>query len=542
MIVDLSKITNSSSVAQSERLAIGGASAEAIAKNRSNKEIDAKERHLSTDHLLTDLKGRTISGAFITIAAQGAQFLLSLASIMVLARLLTPKDFGLFAMVTSVIGYLRVFKDAGLSTATIQREGITHAQVSNLFWINVAVSGAISLIFAAGSPIVAWFYRESSLIPITLVLSSTFLLSGLTIQHTALLNRQMRFKAVAVIQVSSLLIGVTVGISMAWLGYNYWALVFSNLITVGAAVPLTWFAIPWRPDAPSRQSGIRSLVGFGANMASGGFIYSLAKGADGLLVGRFYGADSIGLYSRASALLNRPMDQFLAPISSVFVPTLSRVQTQPQRYRHAFLRVYEAMALISFLSTGLLLALARPLTLVVLGPKWEQAAVIFACLTIAAPFAPLSNASTWLFASQGRGRDWLFASSLVSLITVASFVAGLPFGPAGVAIVYSVTSFLIALPVLNYFAGRLGPVTRSDLWFVILRYLPLWAVVCGTTYSMCLLVGDSSPLVQLVVCAPVGLIAGLTLIWVIAPMRRTAAGLVDILRELKSRRVSSDTI
>ena len=542
MIVDLSKITNSSSVAQSERLAIGGASAEAIAKNRSNKEIDAKERHLSTDHLLTDLKGRTISGAFITIVAQGTQFLLSLASIMVLARLLTPKDFGLFAMVTSVIGYLRVFKDAGLSTATIQREGITHAQVSNLFWINVAVSGAISLIFAAGSPIVAWFYREPRLIPITLVLSSTFLLSGLTIQHTALLNRQMRFKAVAVIQVSSLLIGVTVGISMAWLGYNYWALVFSNLITVGAAVPLTWFAIPWRPEAPSRQSGIRSLVGFGANMASGGFIYSLAKGADGLLVGRFYGADSIGLYSRASALLNRPMDQFLAPISSVFVPTLSRVQTQPERYRHAFLRVYEAMALISFLSTGLLLALARPLTLVVLGPKWEQAAVIFACLTIAAPFAPLSNASTWLFASQGRGRDWLFASSLVSLITVASFVAGLPFGPAGVAIVYSVTSFLIALPVLNYFAGRLGPVTITDLWFVILRYLPLWAVVCGTTYSMCLLVGDSSPLVQLVVCAPVGLLAGLTLIWVIAPMRRTAAGLVDILRELKSRRVSSDTI
>src|SRR5437773_1185911 len=221
MSVDLSKITNSSSVAESELLANGGGAV----KNHSSKEIDAKERHLSTDHLLTDLKGRTISGAFITIAAQGAQFVLSLASIMVLARLLTPKDFGLFAMVTSVIGYLRVFKDAGLSTATVQREGITHAQVSNLFWINVAVSGAISLIFAAGSPIIAWFYREPRLIPITLVLSSTFLLSGLTIQHTALLNRQMRFKAVAVIQVSSLLIGVAVGISMAWLNYSYWALV-----------------------------------------------------------------------------------------------------------------------------------------------------------------------------------------------------------------------------------------------------------------------------------------------------------------------------
>src|SRR5438552_14678532 len=128
--------------------------------DRPSKAIDLHEKHLRTDHLLADLKGRTISGAFITIAAQGAQLLLNLAYIMVLARLLTPRDFGLFAMVTAVMGYLRVFKDAGLSTATVQREGITQAQVSNLFWINVGLSGAITLLLAACSPLVAWFYRE----------------------------------------------------------------------------------------------------------------------------------------------------------------------------------------------------------------------------------------------------------------------------------------------------------------------------------------------------------------------------------------------
>jgi PST family polysaccharide transporter len=531
----------------SEVEVLGNASVPALTPDKIELGVDAakgharNQHHFATDHLLTNLKGRTISGAFITSAAQGTQFVLSLASIMVLARLLTPKDFGLFAMVTAVMGYLRVFKDAGLSTATVQREGITHAQVSNLFWINVAISGLISLILAAGSPIIAWFYREPRLVAISLVLSSTFFLSGLTIQHTALLNRQMRFKAVAFIQVGSLLTGVVVGIVMAWLNYNYWALVFSNLITVAAAVPLTWFAIPWRPQAPSRHSGIRSLLSFGANMATGGFIYSLARGADGLLIGRFYGANSIGLYSRASALLNRPMDQFLATISSVFVPTLSRVQTQPERYRRVFLQTYETIALVSFLGTGLLLALARPLTLVVLGPKWEQAAVIFAGFTIAALYVPLADASTWLFASQGRGKDWLFASSLVSLITVASFVAGLPFGPAGVAIVYSAAGLLVGLPVLYYFAGRQGPVTTADLWLGIFRYLPLWAVVCGATWLMRLLFANSAPLVQLVICAPVGLVAGLILIWVLTPMRRVALGVVDILKEFKSRRVSSNT-
>jgi hypothetical protein len=110
--------------------------------DRSSKAIDPNEKYLSTDHLLHDLKGRTISSGFITIAAQGVQLVLNLASIMVLARLLAPKDFGLYAMVTTVMGYLIVFMDAGLSTATVQRENITQAHVSNLFSINVALSSA----------------------------------------------------------------------------------------------------------------------------------------------------------------------------------------------------------------------------------------------------------------------------------------------------------------------------------------------------------------------------------------------------------------
>lgn len=504
--------------------------------SHSRGSVDQNEKHLSTDHLLADLKGRTISGAFITFAAQGIQFVLTLASVMVLARLLAPRDFGLYAMVTAVIGYLRVFKDAGLSTATIQRDGITHAQVSNLFWINVIVSGAASLVLAAGSPLIAWFYREQRLIPITLVLSSTFLLSGLTIQHTALLNRQMRFKAVAFIQVTSMAVGVAVGVGMAWLGYSYWALVFSNLITVAATVPMAWFAIPWRPQLPSRRAGIRPLLSFGANLATGGFIYSVARGADAMLIGRFFGAGPLGLYTRAAALLHRPMEQFLSPINSVFVPVLSRVQAQPDRYRRAFLGVYEAIILVSFFSTGLLFALAHPVTLLILGPKWEKATIIFAAFTFGALCSPPATAVSWLFASQGRGKDWLVTSSLVSAIILVSFVAGLPFGPAGVAIVSSAGGLLIALPVLYYFAGRSGPVTTLDLWIGILRYLPLWAVACGTAWLMRFFLLGARPIVQLLICGTTSLIAGCILIYSLPSMRRIAEELVNILRQLNRER------
>jgi O-antigen/teichoic acid export membrane protein len=501
----------------------------------SDKPIDPNERHLRTDHLLRDLKGRTISSAVVTIIAQGAQFVLNLGSIMVLARLLTPQDFGLFAMVTTVMGFLRVFKDAGLSTATVQREGITHTQVSNLFWINVATSGAISLVLAVGAPAIAWFYREPRLVGITLVLSSTFLLSGLTVQHTALLNRQMRFIATAIVQIGSMVIGTAVGIAMAWMDYSYWALVWGNFATVAASVVLTWMVIPWRPQLPRGRSGTRSLVGFGANLATGGLIYSFAKGADAILIGRFCGPASVGLYTRAAALLNRPMEQFMSPLHSVFVPALSRIQTEPERYRRTFLRVYEAMALLSCVCAGLLLALARPLTLVVLGAKWEPAVAIFAGLTIAAFCMPLGTASTWLFISQGRGRDWLFASSLISTITVASFIAGLPFGPSGVAIAYSTMNLLIGMPVVYYFAGRAGPVSAADLWSGIFRYVPLWIVVCGVTWLANRLMVNFPPLAQLAVSAPLGLLAALVLICAVAPIRRTALGLTGILQEMIAR-------
>src|SRR5262249_42621613 len=154
--------------------------------------------------------------------AQATQFVLMLTSTMILARLLTPQDFGLVAMVTTITGFLRIFNDAGLSTATVQRERITHAQVSNLFWTNVALGGSISLILAILSPVIAWFYREPRLVGLTLVLCMTFVLTSSSVQHLAILKRQMRFKIVALIQVSAAMTGILVGIAMAWIQCGPW--------------------------------------------------------------------------------------------------------------------------------------------------------------------------------------------------------------------------------------------------------------------------------------------------------------------------------
>lgn len=494
----------------------------------------ASDRHFRTDHLLANLRSRTVSSGFITVSSQGIQFFLTLASTMVLARLLTPQDFGLLAMVFTIINILQVFQDAGLSMATVQREGITHAQVSNLFWINVAVSGLASVVVAACAPVIAWFYREPRLIEITLALSINFLLAGLTVQHMALLNRQMRFKVIAVVQVGSALIGILVGIGMAWMKCGYWSLVGLNLGKSVVALVMTWVASSWRPQLFARRSGTRSLLHFGANLTAASFLYLLSRGMDSLLIGRFYGASAVGLYSRATAMLLNPLGQFMNPIGAVFVPAFSRLQSQPERYRRSFIQLFEILGLAGFFFSGMFFALARPLTLVVLGHKWEKASIIFAAFSFTALQIPLTSCIGWLFTTQGRAKDLFHWSIISACITIGSFVAGLPYGPAGVAIAFSGSAMLIQVPIFYWLAGRKGSVRTSDLWIGFFKHVPVWGVVTSVAWLTHREVLQLTPLAQLAICVPLSLLAGAAFIFAYSPSRQVAAKLISILRELKN--------
>lgn len=498
--------------------------------------FSTSEQHFATDHLLPDLRRRTISSGFVTIFGQAAKFLLTLGSTMILARLLTPHDFGLVAMVMTVVSFLRVFKEAGLSIATVQKEQITQAQVSNLFWINVGVSSLVGLILAASAWVIAKFYHTPRLVPIALLLSLTFVINGSTVQHQALLKRQMRFKALAVIEVFSMAFGALTGVTLAALGYGYWSLVWSVLATEVAGLVLTWSISRWRPQLPTRRSGVGPLVRFGAHQTAADLVLSIARGSDNLLIGRFFGSTALGLYSRASVLLVRPLEHFLGPVEAVFIPALCRLQSQPERYRSTFLRVYQSVALVTFLGAGLLLGLARPLTLVLLGPKWEQAAVIFAAFTPAALSVSLAYASTWLLTSQGRGTDILAAQSINSLIIFISYIVGLPFGPAGVAFAFSIIGLCIRIPVWYSIAGRSGPVTAVDMWKGFFRQLPVWAVAFSATWLSCALVHNLQPILQLLVCVPVGLMISAAFIYCFRSHREVVAHVFRAFQEITTPR------
>lgn len=457
--------------------------------------------------------------------------MLQLGANVALARLLSPEDFGLVAMVSTVMGFLIAFREMGLSTATIQSQTLSHGQVSNLFWTNLAVGMVIAVGLVAGAPAIAWFFNEERLVAITISLSFLFLLNAITVQNIALLNREMRFLAISAIEVGSLFVGVAVAVVMAWQGWGYWSLVALQLVPCVVRIPATGWFSRWRPSRPSRGQGTLRLIGFGANLTVAGFLYSFARGLDSLLVARIYGTDAVGIYSRASALLMRPVEQLVQPAYSVMVPALSRLCDDAERYRRMFLQVFSVMALAGCIFTGLFLPLAKPVTLVILGDKWVAVAPIFAALSVAAIYFPLSAAASWLFTSQGRGREMLKCSALGSFLLVVSFVAGIPFGPFGIAVAYSVGGLFIQVPLSFFLAGRAGPVSARDLWHAFFRQAPAVLVIGGATFFLQAALTPTSPLQEVLMVGLCSLAVAGVFLLLYPPCRNTLRNIFVAARE-----------
>jgi O-antigen/teichoic acid export membrane protein len=489
---------------------------------------------LNTEHLHADLKGRSIRGGLVTLTSQGIQFLLQTISTVVLARLLTPADFGTVAMVTAITGLASAFADFGLSEATIQRREITHEQVSTLFWINVAIGLGLTLITAALGPVLARFYREPRLIGITLVLSSTFFIGGLRVQPNALLKRQMRFLSLAFRDVASYGLAVPVAIIMAWRGAGYWALVALPLTLNFTQMAISWQMVHWWPGLPRRDAKVGSMVVFGRNVSASYLIYNLNRSVDSVLIGRYWGAAPLGLYSRAYNLLMLPVRQLSRPAGSVAVPAFSRLQEDPERFARYYLRATGLMMWITAPIFGFLFVAAKPVIVLLLGPKWVEAAPVFQILVLSALGQLLLDSTVWLFVSRGQSERLLKLLLIVSPIIVGSFVIGLPFGIKGVALTGSLV-LLAILPWILKFAFRGTHLTLKRLGRAV-QYPTLLSLAGIFTAELALRVfAPGSTVSQLLVIAlGFGLIYSLSAF--VPPVQREIMSFRDLLSELRVSR------
>lgn len=427
-----------------------------------------------------DLKERSIQGGGITLASQIASTGISLVSVVILARLLTPEDYGMVAMVLSITGFVSLFNDLGLSSATIQYRNITEEQVNALFWTNAALGALIMLIIAASAPALAWFYNKSQLIPITLAFSISSLLTGLGTQHGALLTKQMRFGALAVINITALLAGLVVALIMALSGWTYWALVSSSLITNAWSTAGLWIASTFRPTFPSRERGMGELIRFGANIAGFDVVTYLFRNVDNVLIGRVWGAQQLGLYNKAYELMMMPLRNLRIPLNKVAFPAMSQLQNDEQRYRKYFTNYCSILAFTSMPVIAILFICSESIIRVLLGERWSSAAELFAILALGGFIEPVSSLRQTVIISSGQGKRLFRWALYNSAATITAFMCGLPWGAKGVAVAYSTITFLILHPSLLY-AFRGTPVRPMDFYRSVAKPC-IASVVMSTLY------------------------------------------------------------
>lgn len=289
---------------------------------------------------LHDLKGKTARGALISIFGQGANFVIRLGSMVILARILAPADFGLLGMVTAFTGFLGLFRDAGLSMATVQRASISREQTSMLFWVNLVVGALLAGLCAAAAPILTRFYHEPRLFWMTVVIGTGFIFNGGAAQHRATLQREMRFAALAIIDVASIALSIVLSIAMAMAGQGYWALVGMALCPNTLGLLGVWLAGGWMPVAPRRGTGVIAMLKYGGTVTLNNLLSYIACNTDKVLLGRFWGAEALGIYGRAYQLINLPTDNLNSTIGLVAFPALSRLQNDPERLKKYFLKGY----------------------------------------------------------------------------------------------------------------------------------------------------------------------------------------------------------
>ena len=414
---------------------------------------------------MKDLKGKAIHAGFVKAWSQAIMLVVRIGTLVVLARLLEPKDFGLVAMVTVITGIFQLFQDAGLSLATVQRPTITNDQVSTLFWVNVLVGMILGLLSLAIAPLLVSFYHEPRLLWVTMLSAAGFVINAAGVQHGALLQRHMRFTSLALIEILSALVGGMVGIGMALAGLGYWALLGLAIAPTATATTCLWLATRWVPGRPRRGVGAWSMVKFGGQVTLNGVIVYFSSNLDKVLLGRAWGAEALGIYGRAYQLINIPRENLNSAVGLVAMAALSRLQDDHRRFRNYFLTGYSLVLALVLPITIASALFADEIVLVVLGPAWKEAAIILRLLTPTVLIFGIINPLRWLLFSLGMvARSLKIAMVLGVLVTVAYFL-GLPYGPRGVAFAYSATMAIWVVPHM-FWTVRKTMVSMKDLFWV----------------------------------------------------------------------------
>lgn len=472
------------------------------------------ERTVST----TGLGGRAARGAVVTLVAQLARMVIQFLGVVILARLLSPDDYGLFALAVSIVTFGELFRDFGLSSAAIQAPTLSRAERDNLFWLNAAIGAILALIVFAGAPLIANVSGHPDLREVTQALAVVFLLNGLTTQYRANLVRGLRFKAIAATEVSSAALGLAAGIIGAMAGLGYWALVIQQI--TAAAILLLGMALAgrWLPGLYTRSVSVRRFMRFGISLLGSQIIGYLANNADTWIIGVRFGTGILGFYNRAFQLLMTPMNQIRTPSTTVALPVLSQLSDDQPRFDRFVRQGQLALALPVGLAMALVAGGASAVVPVLLGSEWSPSIPYLRLFAIAAVFQTLAYVGYWIYLARGLTAI-LFRFSIVSaLLKFACILVGSYWGTIGLAVGYALSPAL-QWPVSLWWLGRNTKIPQRALYKNAFSVVAQALVVGCASFAATTFSSGLGPLVSLLLGALAGVAAYLVLIAAVPSFR-----------------------
>lgn len=475
---------------------------------------------------------RAARGGVVVVGGQAFKIVLQVVSVAVLARLLTPEDNGLVAVVLLIVGFGEIFRDFGLSTAAVQAKELSVEQRNALWWVNTAIGLALTAIFALAAPLVAYAFPKmphSDLTEVTRWLAVTFVLNGMAAQYRAHLNRQMRFTALVVSDVAGQFAGVAVAVVMAFAGAGYWALVAQPLFTSLATLVFGAFQCRWLPGRPRRGVPIRGFLTFGGELAASQLIGYLNANIATLVLGWRTSQAQVGYYNRGYNLLMRPLGQLRAPTTQVALPALSKLQDDEARSNEFLVRAQVALGYSLIAVSAFAAGAADPIVNLFLGDKWAPVVPVFALLAVAGACQTLAYVGMWVYLSRALTRQLLVYSVVTLVLKIVCVAVGSIWGVVGVAAGFAAT-YVVEWQLSLWWLSRITVYPARRLYVGGWRILATATVAAGAAYGMAVLSAGQPDAARLVYCLLAMLLAYAVLGLVVPIVRRDMRDLVRVAR------------
>ena len=380
--------------------------------------------------------------------------LISLLGTSVLSRILTPEDYGLIGMVTTVTALFMVFSDLGLTTTVIQKRNISNQQLHNLYWINIFFGLLLWLLIAIFSPYIASFYGRNELILVSIISGSIFFISALSAQPLAILRKRIDAKEITRIELISLLTGVSFGILSAFVGLGYWSLVIQTLAREIIKTSLVLYKYNYRPGKLKLDRSTLPLIYFGLSLTVNGMIIYFSRNLDSVLIGKYWGAFELGNYNRAYFLMLLPSMLANGVASNLMVPALSAVSNNVIIFGSSYRKALFMVCLIGCpISLGLGLTAYESVNFIY-GDGWDKVVILIQYLTLASFTQPIYNTTGWLFTASGNAKKYLYNTFFNVIVLGIGFFYFIPKSIEYSAIAYSLIASFPVLFFSIYYAHK----------------------------------------------------------------------------------------